>query len=255
MTSTHDKLLEAHFFGVETYGKLDVTTPFDVVIEPLDEQKYPEMNKCFIKLFYDSEAEDNLDCLTLDSIKNLYEFKVNKKDRKAITIEAKYKTSVEVPVLCKIQAPLKFDLHVIGESKNVQISKMECSTISVDLDDNKSDSETGQKKTSSCTLNSIKVIKCDRVQAQTVSMTTELGNISATSVYVPQSSFSSDYGDIDLNNCHSNCTVKINQGNLKIGSFEGNLDADLHTGSVDIYMTRPKEVKVTTQSGKPDHQK
>jgi hypothetical protein len=108
ISNTNPGFLEGKFMATEKFGTLKVDVPFDIYIEPLNVDKYPEMNKMFVNLLYDHEPEEKVDSSVLVALRQCYDFDVKIKDKKDFIATGNFKSKVEYPVKCVIQLPMKF---------------------------------------------------------------------------------------------------------------------------------------------------
>lgn len=109
VTTSQPGFLEQWYYGVETFGTLNIDVPFNLHIKSLDSQKYPEMNKFFVKLSYDVDPSsiDTDRPHLMSKLSKLYRLNIDKQDD-GITIDGKFMTPVVFPVLCSIEMPMKY---------------------------------------------------------------------------------------------------------------------------------------------------
>ncbi|XP_060078218.1 protein FAM185A-like [Ylistrum balloti] len=264
-----NRLLEQWCCGVQHFGKLKLNVPFETRVSSLNPQLYPDMNKVIIRLLYiapEMPATDDVHEF-LSGLTKLYEVKFDTHDDmcpEEITVDGRFKAA-KLPISCHCEIPIKFDLDV-NSSESIVIQGMESDTINV--------------KAKSCTFISTKSgsisatcsegdlvcqnllqgnlnlqvkgnsnILTDRLQGTEITCSTDNGNITCSSVYSSKAGFTSQNGNIKLTNCHADTHVTVPEGNLTIDSFEGNLNADVQKGSTDIFITRPEQVKVKSETG------
>lgn len=261
--------------ATEKFGKLRIDVPFDIFIEPLNPDKYPEMNKMFVKILYDMQPEETVDSSVLVALRECYDFDMNIQDKTEFTATGNFKSKVEYPVKCVVQLPMKFDLDITARGYKTHIQNMESQTINLQVNSTRK-----MQGETTCTLKSIKCgrievdgndcdvtvekllqgnsrititgegnITTDRLQGVDIECQTDKGNISSTSVYGHNNSFHSNTGNIKLSNCHGKTEVKVKSGDLKIDSLEGDLIGSLEEGNTDLYVTKPENVSMTTQKG------
>lgn len=112
LETTQPGLLESWFFGVERFGKVCISVPFNLNIESLDPQYYPDMGKLFIKLNYSPEdgdhQSDHYNNTSLAALTKLYDFEIDTADSNNLSICAKFNTMATFPATCTIQMPLNF---------------------------------------------------------------------------------------------------------------------------------------------------
>lgn len=123
LETTQPGLLESWFFGVERFGKVCISVPFNLNIESLDPQYYPDMGKLFIKLNYspedDNHQSDHYNNTSLAALTKLYDFEIDTADSNNLSICAKFNTMATFPATCTIQMPLNFGkkIHVTQKLK------------------------------------------------------------------------------------------------------------------------------------------
>ena len=112
LETTQPGLLESWFFGVERFGKVCISVPFNLNIESLDPQYYPDMGKLFIKLNYSpgdgDQQSDHYNNTSLAALTKLYDFEIDTADSNNLSIFAKFNTMATFPATCTIQMPLNF---------------------------------------------------------------------------------------------------------------------------------------------------
>ncbi|XP_062615681.1 protein FAM185A-like [Saccostrea cucullata] len=275
ISNTNPGFLEGKFMATDKFGKLNIDVPFDIHIESLNPDKYPEMNKMFVKLFYVLQPDEKVDSSVLVALRQCYTFSMNFQDKKEFTAKGHFNSKVEYPVKCVVQLPMKFDLDVTARGCRTTIEKMESERITV-----KAKSERAASTQSVCTLKNVKCgtvevqgtdcdvtsekllqgnskiilkgqgnITTERLLGLTIQCQTENGGISATSVYGENNSFHSNTGNISLSNCHGKTEVKVNSGDLKIDGLEGDFNGTVNEGNSDLYITKPENIAMTTNKG------
>ena len=108
VSNSNPGFLEGKFMATEKFGKLRLDVPFDIFIEPLNPDKYPEMNKMFVKIMYDLAPEETVDSSVLVALRECYDFDVKIQDKTDFTATGNFKSKVEYPVKCVVQLPMKF---------------------------------------------------------------------------------------------------------------------------------------------------
>ncbi|XP_048742266.2 protein FAM185A-like [Ostrea edulis] len=274
ISNSNPGFLEGKFMAADKFGTLKVDVPFDIYIEPLNVDKYPDMNKLFVKILYDLQPEEKVDASVLVALRQCYDFDVKIKDSKDFTATGNFKSKVEYPVKCVIQLPMKFDLDVTARGCKTHITNMESERIRVEAKSERSSARstcvlknikcgTVEVNATDCDVTSQKVlqgnskitveghgnISTDRLQGITIQCHTETGNISSTSVYGQNNSFHSNNGNVTLSNCHGKTQVKVKSGNLKIDGLEGDLTGTIDEGNTDLYVTKPDNIAITTEKG------
>lgn len=269
VTTSQPGFLESWYYGVDKFGTLNIDVPFSLHIKSLDSQKYPDMNKFFVKLVYDVDPTsiDNDHPHIMSNLTKLYRFDIDKQDDK-VSIDGKFVSAVVFPVLCTIEMPMKFDVNINCSGETTLIENLENDRLQI----NSSSKE--------CVLNNIKSgqvdvfsqggdvicqkviqgnlnitvegrgsIKTDRLQGLDVNCSTDSGDISSTSIYADQSFFTSNTGNLKLANCHGKTNIKIQKGNLVIDSLDGSMDAQLGNGNTDVYVTKADQITINASEG------
>ncbi|XP_022300574.2 protein FAM185A-like [Crassostrea virginica] len=275
VSNNNPGFLEGKFMATEKFGKLRLDVPFDIFIEPLNPDKYPEMNKMFVKIMYDLAPEETVDSSVLVALRECYDFDVKIQDKTDFTATGNFKSKVEYPVKCVIQLPMKFDLDITARGYRTHIQNMESESITL-----QASSSRQVPGDVTCTLKNIKCgtfeldgtdcdvtverllqgnsritvegkgnITTDRLQGLSIHCQTNTGNISSTSVYGQNNCFHSNTGTINLSNCHGKTEVKVKSGDLKIDSLEGDLNCNMEDGNTDVYVTKPDSVSIATERG------
>lgn len=275
ISNTNPGFLEGKFMATEKFGKLRIDVPFDISIEPLNPDKFPEMNKMFVKILYDMEPGEKVESSVLVALRECYDFDMIIKDKTEFSATGNFKSKVEYPVKCVVQLPMKFDLDITARGYKTHIQNMESQTINIQVNSTRK-----MQGEATCTLKSIKCgrievdgndcdvtvekllqgnsritvtgegnITTDRLQGVDIQCQTDKGNISCTSVYGQNNSFHSNTGNIKLSNCHGKTEVRVKSGDLKIDSLEGDLTGSIEEGNTDLYVTKPENVSMTTQKG------
>ena len=88
-----------------------------VHIQPLDPQKYPNMDKVFINIMYtgDSISTDQ----GLAAAKKHYVVGINLDDtNEEIEVDVRYRTNSSLPAVCDVQIPIKFGVYLFVDVYN-----------------------------------------------------------------------------------------------------------------------------------------
>ncbi|OWF35030.1 protein FAM185A-like [Mizuhopecten yessoensis] len=265
-----NRLLEQWSCGVEHFGKLKMNLPFDTHVSSLNPQLYPDMNTVIIRLFYTAPEIPSGDDLHefLSGLVKMYEIKFdthNSMRPEEIIVDGRFKAA-RLPIECRCEIPLKFDLDVTCsegttviqgmESDSISVKAKSCTFISTKSGSVSAESNGGDLVCQNLLQGNLNLqakgnsnIITDRLQGTEITCSTENGNITCSSVYSSTASFTSRHGNIKLSNCHADSHVIVPEGNLTIDSFEGNLNAEVQKGSSDIFITRPEKVKVKSETG------
>lgn len=101
--------IESWYYDVEKDGKITVRSLLDVHIQPLDPQKYPDMNKLFISIVY--VGKDKADSSYLFDITKQYIINVDLDDNNQdVELTIKQKTERKLDALCHIQVPISYGM-------------------------------------------------------------------------------------------------------------------------------------------------
>lgn len=256
------------FWGHETepFGTLNIDTPFHVVIKPLNPEKYPEMNRAFVRLFAPgSEEDEGQENSTLSHWSDLYTMETSfVKDQ--LTLTGKIPKAIfgdcSPQITCLVEIPIKFNVNVKVEGQaNVSLSDMESDDIFIrcqhgncQLKNVKSGKidvycETGSLESSGFLQGNIRLgcgndgmIKAQRLQGQNISCRTVSGNMDIADIYAKETMITaSEKTILNLGSCHGKALININSGNINIKSVEGNLEAITQMGEVHVALTNTKK--------------
>jgi len=99
--------MESWYYDVGRDGKITVRSLLDVHIQPLDPQKYPEMNKLFISIVY--VGKDEIPSSQLFDLTKQYIVNVDLDDNNQdVELTIKQKTDIKLNALCHIQVPISY---------------------------------------------------------------------------------------------------------------------------------------------------
>ncbi|KAF5275852.1 hypothetical protein FQR65_LT04090 [Abscondita terminalis] len=230
-------------FCVTPFCSLKINLPYNVTIVPLDFFKYPNCDRVNISV----EAHENVDC------------QINCSSQEdVINVNSSLKENLHL-FSCKIEAPVKADIHASLENGNIDIANFHGNIINLRT-------RNGNISAGTCVCEKIVMassagsINCknmlqaahislstgehgnictEKLQGLTLIAKTINGNISTKSTYCDNSSFSTEGGNLLLSNTHKNCTVKCtNQGRVRMTGFDGTLQASIERGNVNIDVVR-----------------
>ena len=108
----YGQLLDSWYYNVKPFGKIQIKSPMAVHIQPLDPQKYPNMNKLFINIMYtgDTISSDQ----GLAAAKRHYLVGINLDDtNEEIEVDLRYRTNSSLAAVCDIQIPIKFGGYIV----------------------------------------------------------------------------------------------------------------------------------------------
>ncbi|KAK7102419.1 protein FAM185A-like [Littorina saxatilis] len=270
-----ENLISAWFNEVKTFGTLHMhNVPFDVHIQPLNPVDYPDHNKSIVKVFYNGASshgtQESPVGRKLSELGKLCDMKVKAEDDGGkVSVTCDVPSGVQLPLLCVIKVPVKFDVDFKGSHDgSVTIGSLDCGSIKVHM-------ERGDCHLSSIRTTSI-TIECDegnissnkqllgaihlqcgkngsitgeRFQGGSIQCTTEAGDIDVKTIYAEKTTCSSHSGNVHVRDCHGDVTVKTSDGNLTVDSLDGKLSAELENGSADVFVTRQEGVTIATRQG------
>ncbi|XP_050414908.1 protein FAM185A [Patella vulgata] len=259
-----EDLVEAWFYEVKTFGKIDIKVPFDLEVEPLHPLEYPNMNKFIIEIFNTSASKDKI-----GSFNKLYNLNIDVDDEKEIVkVKADVSDGVQLPLICNIKIPIKFNVNIESEDKDVTIKKFEADEIkiktitgncnlqklkcgSIDVVSNGGNiiSESLLQGNIQLSTTGTGEITGDRFQGQTIQCCNEKGDVDIKTIYADKTLISTQSGDIHIGSCHGNSTVEIKTGDLSIDTLDGDIKTSIEDGDVDIYIARCGHVDINTTKG------
>ncbi|XP_069048525.1 protein FAM185A isoform X2 [Lepisosteus oculatus] len=80
-------------------------------------------------------------------------------------------------------------------------------------------------------------VEIDKVQGNSMNISTEHGPLKAKYIYAQSTSLHSVSAKIELGNVHGNATVQSETGNIVIDGSDGHLKAFTHQGDIDAYIS------------------
>ncbi|XP_049871037.1 uncharacterized protein LOC126370258 [Pectinophora gossypiella] len=225
---------------IENNTSIFVESPIHVKIQPIDVHNIKAHNKLVMTLY--SQGKGTNDFQVKQTSKRLELLNKN--------------TSSDRSDVCLIQVPYQLKVQVTTTDKaSVELGKLEGEEFVVKTDKGKVivkdlkahrikvESNEGEVVTEGrlqashielkTGLNS--GISCNNIMAQLLNVNTHAGPIVVKSCYSDKSHFTTLMGNIRLAHLHKNVMIDvIQQGNLHITYFSGNLQASLKSG--DVYM-------------------
>ena len=103
----YGQLLDSWYYNVKPFGKIQIRSPMAVYIQPLDPQKYPDMDKVFVNIMYTGDPISTEQGLAV--AKKQYIVGINLDDtNEEIEVDLRYKTRSSLPAVCDVQIPIKF---------------------------------------------------------------------------------------------------------------------------------------------------
>ncbi|XP_034952251.1 protein FAM185A [Chelonus insularis] len=235
---------------VDSFGKLIVDLPYNVMIKPTDPHEYSDMDTLMVKIFSRRSITKNNKNKEFISVNVSGVCKIN-------AIDNDYNVN---DLTCLIEAPVSYDIdaktvkesdvtisgmvsnyiNVQTEFGNIKGSQLQCKKIVF------SSSEGGSVTLEKATQGNIEIntakdgaVKTEKCLGNTLDISTENGDINLGSNYCEKATFTSNNGNIHLNNLHMDSTVDINgNGSLEITCLDGSLKANLQEGSTKIQIVR-----------------
>ncbi|KAK6177750.1 hypothetical protein SNE40_015792 [Patella caerulea] len=259
-----EDLVEAWFYEVKTFGKIDIKVPFDLEVEPLHPLEYPYMNKFIIEIFNTSASKSNI-----GTFSKMYDLNIDVDDEKeTVKVEADMRDGVQLPLICNIKIPIKFNVNIESEDKDVTIKKFEADKIkiktntgncnlqklkcgSIDVESNGGNiiSESLLQGNIHLSTTGTGEIMGDRFQGQIIECSNEKGDVDIKTIYADKTSINTQTGDVHIGSCHGNSTIDINTGDLSIDTLDGDMKTRIDNGDVDIYIARCEHVDINNTKG------
>jgi len=93
-------------------------------------------------------------------------------------------------------------------------------------------------------------ISVAKVLGLTLEATTVKGDVEIDNLYVDNSSFITNDGNISIKKCHRQCEVSCSgKGGMRIESLDGDLDADLVSGEAYVEVSKDSQVNISSEKG------
>ncbi|XP_046623011.1 protein FAM185A-like isoform X1 [Neodiprion virginianus] len=247
--------------NVNPFGKVVVEVPCDVEIRPTDFERYPDMNTLLVRVLVveDSAVENRPSSL----------ISVEVNDREVW--EVKGDTPIPANAKCLIESPIRFDVDVrVAGMSSVNVSGMVSDSIIVRT---AAGNITGEKLQASqmilssddggsvtlrrtlqgnIEINTVDrgTVRADKFLGTDLKVSTENGDVDIGSSYCTNSYFTTENGNLTLNNLHMDSTIDIpGNGGLNILCLDGSLDAKLNTGPSRVRVVRLSANSSISSSG------
>lgn len=225
---------------IENNTSIFIESPIHVKVQPIDVNDISAHNRLTMHLY--SSGKETGDFQVKHSSKRLELLNKN--------------TASDCNDVCLIQVPYQLKVHVTTtDSASVHMSKLEGEDFiiktqkgdvkitdlkaqHIKVESNEGEVEAAgrlQAKSIDLKTGLTAGIKCNNIMSNDFIVTTHAGSIFVKSCYSDNSHFTTAMGNIRLENLHRSSLIDvIQQGNLHIQSFSGNLQASLKSG--DVYM-------------------
>ncbi|GFO15506.1 protein fam185a-like [Plakobranchus ocellatus] len=230
------------------------------------------MDKVIIEVHFDktcgAEAPPSHE---LSHIGDLYKLNVLfDKDAAKMTVTAQATAGVTLPLVCRLWIPLQSDLsaavisdkdltvenlegniiNLVSQNGNCYLKSLKSRSVNVQC-------STGNIVSRSTVLGNVVFhagksgsITADKLQGSSVICETELGAVAVKSLYADTAVMRTTGGSIHLGQCHGQILLQGGQANVKIDSLEGDIDAGLLTGNVDVHLSRHSNSNIDIKNGK-----
>lgn len=225
---------------IDNNTSIFIESPIHVKVQPIDVNDNKAHNKLTMTLY--SQGKDASDFQVKQTSKRLELLNKNtSSDRNDVClIQVPYQLKVQVTATDKAAvhlSKLEGEEFIVKTQKGaVSVSDLKAQTIKVESVEGEVDTEGKLQATNidlKTGLNSS--IKCNNILARSFNAMTHAGSISVKSCYSEKSHFTTLMGNIKLDHLHRSVMIDvIQQGNLFITSFSGDLQAQLKSG--DVFM-------------------
>ncbi|XP_072949895.1 uncharacterized protein [Epargyreus clarus] len=232
---------------IESNTSIFIESPIHVKVQPIDVNDLKAHNKLTMTLY--SQGKDTSDFQVKQTSKRLELLNKNtSSDRNDVClIQVPYKLSVQVTTtegasvhLSKLEAE---EFIIKTQKGDVNVADMKAENIKVESISGGIQTE-GRLQASNIDLKTglNAAIKCNNIMANSFNVSTHAGHISVKSCYSDHSHFTTLMGNIRLDHLHRSVTIDvIQQGNLHITGFSGNLQASLKSGEVYMHASQLTE--------------
>lgn len=229
---------------IDNNTSIFIESPIHVKLQPIDVNDLKAHNRLTMTLY--SQGKDTSDFQVKQSSKRLELLNKNTtSDRNDVClIQIPYQLKVQVTTTDNASvhlSKLEGEEFVIKTQKgSVNVSDLKAQSIKVESVEGEVHSE-GKLQASSIELKTgmSSGINCNNIMANTFLVTTHAGTIAVKSCYSDKSHFTTLMGNIKLDHLHRSVMIDIiQQGNLHIMGFSGNLQASLKSGEVFMHASQ-----------------
>ncbi|KAM4874601.1 protein FAM185A [Thomomys bottae] len=241
---------------VSPFGRLRARLPCHLAVRPLDPDAFPDADRVLVVM---SGVEGG--ALGLDSLQVRYDEAQREMAIVSDTIDPR--ATVEVNI------PLKFDLNIKSLGSGcVKVQNIECDNCKIETEQGTSLLHSVKSQKLLVQTKGGKVIclgtiygdtdirasdkstvTVDKLQGNSVNISTEDGLLEAKYLYTESSFVSSAAGNIALGNVHGNIILQSKMGNITVGSSCGCLKASTQQGAIDVYVSQLGKVELKSHKG------
>ncbi|KAM3959785.1 protein FAM185A-like [Aphomia sociella] len=229
---------------IDNNTSIFVESPIHVKVQPIDVNDLKAHNKLIMTLY--SQGKDTSDFQVKQTSKRLELLNKNtSSDRNDVClIQVPYHLKVQVTTTDKASvylSKLEGEEFVVKTEKGmVKIGDLKAQNIKVESSEGELHTE-GKLQASNIDLKTglNSGIHCHNIMANSFAVTTHAGSIAVKSCYSDKSHFTTLMGNIKLEHMHRSVMIDvIQQGNLYITSFSGNVHATLKSGEVFMHASQ-----------------
>ncbi|XP_026759594.1 uncharacterized protein LOC113518798 [Galleria mellonella] len=229
---------------IDNNTSIFVESPIHVKVQPIDVNDLKAHNKLIMTLY--SQGKDTADFQVKQTSKRLELLNKNTSpDRNDVClIQVPYHLKVQVTTTDQASvhlSKLESEEFVVKTEKGiVKVADLKAQNIKVESSEGEVHTE-GRLQASNIELKTglNSGIHCHNIMANSFVVTTHAGPISVKSCYSDKSHFTTLKGNIRLDHLHRSVIIDvIQQGNLYITGFSGNLQASLKSGEVFMHASQ-----------------
>uniref|UniRef100_A0A4D5R9K3 Protein FAM185A n=1 Tax=Scolopendra viridis TaxID=118503 RepID=A0A4D5R9K3_SCOVI len=251
-------------------GSVNLHLPFNVQIQPVNVEDFPQMDKTFFKLVASCGHE-----MDEKALKQMFSWEIESTPF-SVLIKSKltdeglnFCRGTSNPFMFMMNIPLYCNLQVETEKMgNVSVSELESKKLSVSTDkggihckrlkcaEMNLKSNSGDVLCTGVLQGNINIktknkgsVTGMRFQGNEIDVATEDGSIDVSAIYADRSCFQSNTGNMNLENYHGNGAVSIKQGNLFVSGLDGSLKVEMEKGSANIQVSRFHSLHIMNKQG------
>ncbi|EDW02301.1 GH21917 [Drosophila grimshawi] len=245
MTSSRRMVHQELLRYVNPYARINIKSDILLHVEPADVHVHTNGDVIIAQLLGGAVANSNakLDVDVVD-------------DDKVVNVLVKKLTEQSSQFKCLLKIPIRAELHIEGEAKvsvrgidgdalkikavgDIVTKNVRATHISLSSENGniRCESTLLGKSTEIETLNGN--ISLDKLQGDSLTCSTQAGDINTDCCYVEKSKFETITGRMELNNVHKTCEVYVHQtGALKMTGVNGNLNVIAKGGSLNLQLSK-----------------